>query len=51
MVIGLCAFPASLVAGFLWDRIGMFAPFFFSLALTALASGLLVFVKESRSSS
>ena len=48
MVIGLCAFPASLVAGFLWDRIGMFAPFFFSLGLTALASVLLVFVKESR---
>ncbi len=51
MVIGLCALPASLVAGFLWDRMGMFAPFFFSLALTALALGLLVFVKEGRSSS
>jgi MFS family permease len=48
MVIGLCAFPASLVAGFLWDRVGMFAPFFLSLGLTALASVLLVFVKESR---
>jgi len=51
MVIGLFALPASLVAGFLWDRMGMFAPFFFSLALTALALGLLVFVKEGRSSS
>ena len=51
MVIGLCALPASLIAGFLWDRIGMFAPFFFSLALTAAAFGLLVFVKEVRSSS
>jgi MFS family permease len=48
MVIGLCALPASLVAGFLWDRIGMFAPFVLSLGLTALAFGLLVFVKEDR---
>jgi MFS family permease len=48
MIIGLCALPASLVAGFLWDRVGMFAPFVFSLGLTALAFGLLVFVKEDR---
>jgi MFS family permease len=51
MVIGLFALPASLIAGFLWDRMGTFAPFFLSLALTALAFGLLVFVKEGRSSS
>jgi MFS family permease len=51
MVIGLFALPASLIAGFLWDRSGMFAPFFFSLALTALALGLLVFVKQGRFSS
>jgi MFS family permease len=51
MVIGLFALPASLIAGFLWDRMGTFAPFFLSLALTALALGLLVFVKEGRSSS
>ncbi len=48
MVIGLCALPASLVAGFLWDRVGMFAPFFFSLGLTAAAFCLLFFVKEGR---
>jgi MFS family permease len=48
MVIGLCAFPASLVAGLLWERMGMFAPFFFSLGLTAAAFCLLFFVKEGR---
>jgi MFS family permease len=48
MIIGICALPASLVAGFLWDRMGMFAPFFFSLGLTAAAFCLLFFVKEHR---
>jgi len=48
MVIGLCALPASLVAGWLWDRVGLFAPFYLSLGLTAIASLLLVFVKEDR---
>jgi len=48
MVIGLCAFPASLVAGFLWDRLGSRAPFYLSLGLTAVAAGLLLFVKETR---
>ncbi len=46
MVIGLCALPASLVAGLLWDKIGMEAPFVFSLALTFLAAGLLLFVRK-----
>jgi MFS family permease len=48
MVIGLCAFPASLVAGFLWDSVGIFAPFVFSVGLTAAAFCLLFFVKEDR---
>lgn len=48
MVIGLCAFPASLAAGFLWDRVGIFAPFVFSMGLTAVAFCLLFFVKEDR---
>jgi len=46
MVIGLCALPASVVAGFLWDRSGMHAPFILSLVLTAISSLMLFFVKE-----
>jgi len=49
MIIGLCALPASFVAGLLWDKIGMEAPFVFSLALTGLAAGLLLLVKEKSS--
>jgi len=37
MVIGLFSLPASLVAGILWDKIGFFAPFSFSLFLTILS--------------
>jgi MFS family permease len=48
MVIGLCAFPASLVAGLLWDKAGRNAPFHLSLGLTAAAAVLLLFVKETR---
>ena len=48
MVIGLCAFPASLVAGFLWDKAGRNAPFHLSLGLTAVAAVLLLFVRETR---
>jgi len=48
MVIGLCAFPASLVAGFLWDKAGRQVPFLLSLGLTAAAALLLLFVKETR---
>lgn len=48
MVIGLCALPASLIAGLLWERMGMFAPFHFSLGLTAAAFCLLFFIKEHR---
>ncbi len=46
MVVGLCALPASLIAGILWDRIGIHAPFYLSLALTAAASVMLIFIKE-----
>jgi MFS family permease len=48
MVIGLCALPASLVAGLIWEKAGAFAPFALSLALTALSALLLLFVKETR---
>ncbi len=48
MVIGLCAFPASVAAGFLWDKAGRQVPFFVSLGLTAAAAVLLLFVRETR---
>jgi MFS family permease len=44
LVVGLAALPASLVAGALWDRFGMFMPFYLSLILTAIASVMLIFV-------
>jgi MFS family permease len=49
MVTGLCALPASLIAGILWDRIGVFAPFCFSIILTAIAMALLTMVGERKS--
>jgi MFS family permease len=48
MVVGLAALPASLLAGFLWDKAGGHVPFIVSLGLTAVAALLLVFVKETR---
>jgi len=48
MIIGLCAFPASFIAGELWERQGMFAPFYFSLGLTLASAFLLLWVKEKR---
>ena len=46
MVIGICALPSSLIAGLLWDKIGIFAPFYLSLVLTILSIVMLIFVKE-----
>jgi MFS family permease len=46
MIVGLCALPASVIAGFLWVSFGMFAPFYFSLCLTILTMILMLFVKE-----
>jgi len=39
---GLALLPASLVAGFLWDRVGPAAPFFYGAAMSAAAAILLV---------
>jgi len=41
MINGLFSLPASFLAGILWDKIGSFAPFYFSLFSTILASILL----------
>jgi predicted MFS family arabinose efflux permease len=46
MVTGLCALPASLAAGLLWDRVGMLVPLFLSLGLTVVSTVMLIFVKE-----
>lgn len=46
MIIGLCALPASVVAGLLWVKFGILAPFYFSLAMTGITVALMLFVKE-----
>jgi MFS family permease len=46
MVIGLCALPASFIAGMLWDTLGILVPFYFSLILTVISGILLFFVKK-----
>ncbi|MEJ5306058.1 MAG: MFS transporter [Ignavibacteria bacterium] len=48
MIIGLFAFPASFLAGILWDRVNIFAPFYFSIVLTLLSIALLLRLKENR---
>lgn len=47
LIVGLCALPASLIAGILWETVEKSAPFLFSLSLTILAIVLMGFVKES----
>jgi MFS family permease len=46
MIVGLCALPASLIAGVFWTSFGKYAPFYFSFALTLAAVGLMGFLKE-----
>jgi len=46
MAIGICALPASLIAGLLWDQINIFAPLYFSLSLTLIATVMLMFIKR-----
>lgn len=46
MVIGIFALPASLAAGVMWDKIGLYLPLYFSMGLTAFSFLLLCFVKE-----
>lgn len=45
-VIGLCTFFASLIAGLLWDNIGVSAPFVFG-GVTAFISAFLFFALEN----
>jgi len=51
MVTGIGLFPASLLAGFLWDKIGVSAPFYFGSLmslLSAVALWILLYVYEPR---
>lgn len=48
MIIGLCALPASVIAGILWAGMNKFVPFYLSFILAAAAIGLMVFLKEER---
>ena len=41
MLVGLAALPASLIAGFLYTQVGVSVPFYFSAAISAIASILL----------
>ncbi|MBN1938467.1 MAG: MFS transporter [Candidatus Aminicenantes bacterium] len=51
MIIGLCALPASILAGILWEQFGAAVPFAVSLILTAASAAVLAFVKENRGTS
>ena len=51
LVIGVCALPASLAAGILWQTVGPVVPFIVSLALTVVSGIMLLGVKEKRPAS
>lgn len=46
MVMGFMSFFASFLAGLLWDRYGLPAPYLMSLILTIFAAFLLLFLKD-----
>jgi len=46
MIVGLASLPAGLIAGFLWESIGNWSPFAFSLISSIISLILLIFVKE-----
>ncbi|OGC49476.1 hypothetical protein A3A69_00765 [candidate division WWE3 bacterium RIFCSPLOWO2_01_FULL_37_15] len=47
MITGLISLPASFLAGVMWDTFTPLTPLYFSLILTLISAGMLVFVKES----
>ena len=49
MVIGVCAFPSSFVAGLVWQNLDKMTPLHLSLMLTILSGVLLSLVKEKKS--
>jgi len=46
LAVGLCALPASLMAGILWNAANPMAPFSVSIALTLVSAVMMLFVKE-----
>lgn len=49
MAVGLCALPASLFAGILWDKVSIFTPLYLSLVFTVMSMVILLFVKKEAS--
>lgn len=47
MAIGLTALPASILAGFLWDRFGAQVPFYFGALMSLLALILLIIFSKT----
>ncbi len=50
MIVGLCALPASFMAGILWSQVNSLAPVYLSFGLTIISIVLLIFVKEKQDS-
>lgn len=50
MFTGLAALPSSIIAGLLWHKIDITAPFYFSAGLTMIALIILLFVQEKKKS-
>jgi len=48
MVVGFASLSASFLAGWLWDKVYILMPFYFSLGLSLTATILMFFVKEKR---
>lgn len=48
LIIGLMAFPASFIAGLLWQLLGMNYPLYFSLSLSLISFVLINFITESK---
>ena len=48
MITGLCALPASFIAGILWETFGSRAPFLLSLGLSLVATLLLLSFKSEK---
>lgn len=50
-LVGVALLPASVIAGFLWDNIGSYAPFVFGASLSAAAAITLAFFFKPKKSS
>lgn len=46
MIVGLCALPASFIAGVMWEAWGWWTPFALAVALSFVSAVLMAFVRE-----